>query len=308
MITDLKAYGSSMFFIKDHLGSVRAVVSETGEVLQTNEFYPYGDLFGTSGTADNSSGNRYRYRFTGKELGNETGLYDFSARYLQSSLGRFTTIDPLAEKYPSISPYAYCNGNTVNFVDPDGRAIGTVTGLILGAFFGGISARNNGEKVLKGIVSGAVSGVITGLAADLIAASGGSLALVLGGAVASGTLGGMYGEILGSLAVGDVPATSDVIEAGQDGAVSGAISGYLGVGAKMIQDAAKAPIKGAISTADDIKQSLPNASDEVVSEILEKTNQAQNKAQVKAESTKNRFETFANTIQHLCTTYEEDDK
>jgi len=108
-----------MFFIKDHLGSVRAVVSETGEVQQTNEFYPYGDMFGTSGTADNSSDNRYR--FTGKELGEGTGLYDFSARFLQTSLGRFTTIDPLAEKYPNISPYAYCNGNPVNFVDPDGE-------------------------------------------------------------------------------------------------------------------------------------------------------------------------------------------
>ena len=114
MIGDAPVY---MFFIKDHLGSVRAVVSETGEVLQTNEFYPYGDMFGTSGTAG-SNGNRYR--FTGKELGEETGLYDFSARFLQTSLGRFSTIDPLAEKYPNVSPYAYCNGNPVNLVDPDG--------------------------------------------------------------------------------------------------------------------------------------------------------------------------------------------
>ena len=115
MIGDTPVY---MFFIKDHLGSVRAVVSETGEVLQTNEFYPYGDLFSSAGTAD-SNGNRYR--FTGKELGDETGLYDFSARFLQTSLGRFTTIDPLAEKYPNISPYVYCNGNPVRYIDPDGR-------------------------------------------------------------------------------------------------------------------------------------------------------------------------------------------
>ena len=38
-------------------------------------------------------------------------------------LGRFTTIDPLAEKYPHMSPYAYCSCNPVNFVDPDGRRI-----------------------------------------------------------------------------------------------------------------------------------------------------------------------------------------
>jgi len=106
-----------MFFIKDHLGSGRAVVSETGEVLQTNDYYPFGDLFCSAGTAD-SSGNRYR--FTGKELGDETGLYDFLARFLQTGLGRFTTIDPLAEKYPGISPYTYCKGNPVRYVDKRG--------------------------------------------------------------------------------------------------------------------------------------------------------------------------------------------
>ena len=105
-----------MFFLKDHLGSVRAVVSETGVVQQINHYYPYGDLF--PNTSNDSSGNRYKY--TGKESGDETDLYDFSARILHTRFGRFTTIDPLAEKYPGISPYAYCNGNPVNFVDPDG--------------------------------------------------------------------------------------------------------------------------------------------------------------------------------------------
>lgn len=76
----------------------------------------------------------------------------------------------------------------------------------------------------------------------------------------------------------------------------------------MIQDAAKAPLKGAISTADDIKQSLPNASDEVVSEILEKTNQAQNKAQMKADVTNNPFVIFTNPIQYINTLYEEENK
>ena len=60
-------------------------------------------------------------RFSGKELSAETGLYDFSARFLHPRSGRFTTLDPLAEKYPSISPYSYCMGNPANFVDPDGR-------------------------------------------------------------------------------------------------------------------------------------------------------------------------------------------
>ena len=108
-----------MFFLRDHLGSVRAVVSETGVVQQRNNYFPYGDLFPTS--AADSTGNRYKY--TGKESGDETGLYDFSARFLHTRFGRFTTIDPLAEKYPGISPYVYCNCNPVNFVDPDGMDI-----------------------------------------------------------------------------------------------------------------------------------------------------------------------------------------
>ena len=105
-----------MFFLKDHLGSVRSVVTETGEVVQTNDYYPYGDLFSNS-ESENSDN---RLRFSGKELSAETGMYDFLARYLQPKLGRFTTIDPLAEKYPHMSPYAYCSCNPVNFVDPDG--------------------------------------------------------------------------------------------------------------------------------------------------------------------------------------------
>lgn len=105
-----------MFFLRDHLGSVRAVVSETGAVQQRNNYFPYGDLF--PNTSIDSSANRYRY--TGKESGDEIGLYDFSARFLHTRFGRFTTIDPLAEKYPGISPYAYCNCNPVIFVDPDG--------------------------------------------------------------------------------------------------------------------------------------------------------------------------------------------
>ena len=106
-----------MFFLRDHLGSVRTVVSETGVVQQRNNYFPYGDLFPSA--SNDSSGNRYRY--TGKESGDEIGLYDFSARFLHTRFGRFTTIDPLAEKYPGISPYVYCNCNPVNLVDPDGE-------------------------------------------------------------------------------------------------------------------------------------------------------------------------------------------
>lgn len=54
--------------------------------------------------------------------------YDYGARYYDAVISQFTTIDPLAEKYYSTSPYAYCAGNPVMFVDPDGRDIWEVDG------------------------------------------------------------------------------------------------------------------------------------------------------------------------------------
>ena len=62
-----------------------------------------------------------RYRYTGKERDEESGLYYFGARYYSSATGIFISTDPLLEKYPNISPYAYCMDNPVKFIDPDGR-------------------------------------------------------------------------------------------------------------------------------------------------------------------------------------------
>ena len=60
--------------------------------------------------------------FTGKEKDSETGFYYFGARYYDPSIsGLFLSVDPLADKYSSISPYAYCAWNPVKLVDPDGK-------------------------------------------------------------------------------------------------------------------------------------------------------------------------------------------
>ena len=70
--------------------------------------------------ANNHSSNR-EYSFTGKERDEETGYSYFGARYYDSDLsGLFLSVDPMADKYPSISPYAYCAWNPLKLVDPDG--------------------------------------------------------------------------------------------------------------------------------------------------------------------------------------------
>ena len=61
---------------------------------------------------------------TGKEKDYETGYYNFGARYYDPVLsGLFLSVDPMSDKYPSLSPYAYCAWNPVKLVDPNGMDI-----------------------------------------------------------------------------------------------------------------------------------------------------------------------------------------
>ena len=62
--------------------------------------------------------------FTGKEKDEETGYGYFGARYMDYELmTMWLSVDPMADKYPSISPYAYCAWNPVKLIDPDGREV-----------------------------------------------------------------------------------------------------------------------------------------------------------------------------------------
>ena len=68
----------------------------------------------------------FRYGYNGMEGDPEVkgkgNSYDFGARMLDSRVGRFLSVDPLADKFPSLSPYNFCNNNPLRFIDPDGRA------------------------------------------------------------------------------------------------------------------------------------------------------------------------------------------
>ena len=78
---------------------------------------PYGQLLAPISSTSAVS----EYKYGGKEWSDVTLSYDFGARNYLPSIPRWTTMDPLAEKYYSISPYVYCAGNPVNLVDPDGK-------------------------------------------------------------------------------------------------------------------------------------------------------------------------------------------
>ncbi|MFV0326925.1 MAG: RHS repeat-associated core domain-containing protein, partial [Bacteroides xylanisolvens] len=111
--------GVYYYYLSDHLGNNRVVANQSGTVIQKNHYYPFGTAF-AEGTATEQGKQPYKYN--GKELDQMHGLnlYDYSARYYESAIGRFTTVDPLAEKYYSISPYVYVGNNPIIRTDPTG--------------------------------------------------------------------------------------------------------------------------------------------------------------------------------------------
>ncbi|KAA0126032.1 RHS repeat-associated core domain-containing protein [Chryseobacterium sp. SN22] len=65
----------------------------------------------------------YQYKFNGKELQEESGMYDYGARFYMPDIGRWGAIDPLAEKYFNITSYAYVANNPIIYIDPDGMRL-----------------------------------------------------------------------------------------------------------------------------------------------------------------------------------------
>ncbi len=115
------------YYVTDHLGSTRKVVDSNDNVKETISYYPFGSEMKMQDPAQMAGDTWQPYRFTGKELDNQNGLnwYDFGARWFDvAGVPMWTSVDPLAEKYYNITPYSYCMGNPVMFIDPDGRAPG----------------------------------------------------------------------------------------------------------------------------------------------------------------------------------------
>ena len=115
----------SYFYVTDYLGSVRLTVdcngrtSGTANARQGMEYLPSGAIFRST---DYDMQTR---RFCGKELITMHGwnMYDSQARFQYSLLPRFSTMDPLAEKYYSLSPYNYAGNDWINYTDNKGDSI-----------------------------------------------------------------------------------------------------------------------------------------------------------------------------------------
>ena len=143
-----------LIHLRDHLGSVRAVIDgDTGTVVKTSDYYPFGKRIQVTApvsepvggsqhasepavapvapaTSVASTSSPNRWHFSGKEsqsfLYANIPLLDFGARMYNPTIARWTTADPLSEKYYGISPYVYCLGNPISIIDPNGMDIWTM--------------------------------------------------------------------------------------------------------------------------------------------------------------------------------------
>ena len=103
------------FYHPDHLGSTSYVTDADGNIAQHVEYIPYGEVF----VEERNSQFSTNFLFNAKELDNETGLYYYGARYLDPTGAMWLSVDPVF--HAGTSPYAYCLGNPVVMVDPDGE-------------------------------------------------------------------------------------------------------------------------------------------------------------------------------------------
>jgi RHS repeat-associated protein len=134
---------SVFYYVKDHLGSVHALVDAAGSVVERYEYDAWGRVLGVFDGAGNALaataiGNRYLWQ--GREYSWATGLYCFRARWYEPVIGRWLSNDPIGIS-GGLNQYVFCANNPVNFVDPFGlwRSSGHVDLTIRAAASTGLS-------------------------------------------------------------------------------------------------------------------------------------------------------------------------
>ena len=123
------------FYHSDHLGSASWITNAAGMPIQHLQYLPFGERF----VDQRSTGYSERFTFTGKERDEETGYRYFGARYMDHELmTMWLSVDPLADKYPNISPYHYCHWSPIVVVDSWGESDRKFTDYETGEYLGEI--------------------------------------------------------------------------------------------------------------------------------------------------------------------------
>ena len=181
------------YFHGDHLGSASWITETNGKPIQYIHYAPYGEII------DNQQLTNYdeRYKFTGKKRDAESGYDYFGARYYASPFSFWLSVDPLADKYPAITPYAYCTWNPMKNKDPNGKWVESLWD-VANVAMGAVSFNSN---VQKGNIGGAiVDGVgilidVSAAALPLVPAGAGSAIKAYRAADNSGDVGKVANKI-----------------------------------------------------------------------------------------------------------------
>ena len=111
---------NTYYAVKDHLGSVHALVDASGNAALTVTYDAWGNVQSAVGNGQLAALNRYL--FQGREYSFATGLYNFRARWYEPELGRWLSNDPIGIS-GGLNLYEFCGNNPVNWRDPDGLRV-----------------------------------------------------------------------------------------------------------------------------------------------------------------------------------------
>ena len=111
------------FYHSDHLGSTSYITDRGGNATQFVSYKPYGESL----IDEHATSFEQPWKFNGKELDSETGLYYYGARYYEPMLALFYGTDRYTEKFPWQSAYCYAGGNPIRNVDVRGDSVAVLT-------------------------------------------------------------------------------------------------------------------------------------------------------------------------------------
>ncbi len=285
----------TLYYLKDHLGSIRATVDDIGQLVSYDDYDPWGmTLAGRSMTAQANLPNK----FTGKERDTDFGLdWDyFGARYYDPVIGRWLVGDPilgketqaflLANGLLGVSPYNYAFNRPTVLTDPDGECpacLGAGIGLLIGGGFEFIKQANGGSftnfsnfslnRDFDGskIVGAAVEGLITGAVAG---ATGGTfLVTSVVANSAAGVVGGATKRaITGQNVAAPGAIVTDAVAGGLGGAAANLAEGLVASGAA--ETVSRTVANRVVSkVVQKTVQKLPSAARSVSKTVVRKTSE-----------------------------------
>ncbi len=215
------------YYHANHLGSINVITDDDGEVTSRRDYRPYGEPFEWSGA--NAGPRELLQTYQGQQFDDQTGLYNFKARYYDSEIGRFLSADTVVADSSdprTLNRYAFAGGNPIQFVDPSGNSFWSSVGDFFGSVGDAINSAVDwvGEHAIEILTVVVIVIVVVVVVVAIVAtgglAAGGLLAYAAAGAaIGFATFGGI------ALSQGNDITTGAFWQAAGTGAVLGGLVG-----------------------------------------------------------------------------------